>query len=191
VVAEEVRNLAMRAAEAARNTAGLIEGTVKKVGDGASLVEKTNMAFTELSNASSKVGKLVAEITAATHEQAQGIDQINKTVAEMDKIVQQNAANAEESAAAYSELDSQAESMKNVVNDLIRLVEKGGVKSTTTSREIRPREKSKPLGKLKIAAIPPPVRPVRMVRKNRPVTQVKKERPEDIIPLDDEKFEEF
>ena len=188
VVAEEVRNLAMRAAEAARNTAGLIEGTVKKVGHGATLVEKTNIAFTELSNASSKVGKLVAEITAATHEQAQGIDQINRAVAEMDKVVQQNAANAEESAAAASELDGQTEHMKDAVKDLVRLVGKGGGASTTTTLETRPPEKTKTLKKPKIAAIPPPAR---MMRKNKPVTQVKQERPEDIIPLKDDKFEEF
>ncbi|HVO68389.1 MAG TPA: methyl-accepting chemotaxis protein, partial [Syntrophales bacterium] len=100
VVAEEVRNLAMRAADAAKNTSGLIEGTVKKVKDGSNIVAKTNEAFVEVAVSTSKVGELVGEIAAASQEQAQGIDQINKAVMEMDKVTQQTAANAEESASA-------------------------------------------------------------------------------------------
>ena len=61
-MADEVRNLAMRAADAAKNTAGLIEGTVKKVKDGAGVVTRTNEAFSQVSGSSSKVGELVAEI---------------------------------------------------------------------------------------------------------------------------------
>ena len=86
VVAEEVRNLAMRAADAAKNTSALIEGTVKKIKDGSNLVTKTNEAFAEVAVSASKVGELVGEIAAASQEQAQGIDQINKAVAEMDKV---------------------------------------------------------------------------------------------------------
>ncbi len=97
VVANEVRNLAMRAAEAAKNTSALIEGTVKKVKEGSELVERTNGAFAEVSKSAAKVADLVSEIAAASSEQAQGIDQINKAVAEMDKVTQQTAANAEES----------------------------------------------------------------------------------------------
>ena len=96
VVANEVRNLAMRAAEAAKNTSALIEGTVKKVKEGSELVERTNGAFSEVSKSAAKVAGLVSEIAAASSEQAQGIDQINKAVAEMDKVTQQTAANAEE-----------------------------------------------------------------------------------------------
>ncbi|MCU0583737.1 MAG: methyl-accepting chemotaxis protein, partial [Syntrophales bacterium] len=86
VVANEVRNLAMRAAEAAKNTSVLIEGTVKKVREGSELVERTGGAFAEVSRSAAKVADLVAEIAAASSEQAQGIDQINKAVAEMDKV---------------------------------------------------------------------------------------------------------
>ena len=112
VVANEVRNLAMRAAEAAKNTPALIEGTVKKVKEGSELVERTNEAFSEVSKSAAKVADLVSEIAAASSEQAQGIDQINKAVAEMDKVTQQNAANAEESASASEEMNAQAEQMK-------------------------------------------------------------------------------
>ena len=122
VVADEVRNLAMRAAEAAKNTAGLIENTVKKVTDGSALVTHTNGSFNEMVEKVVKVGELVDEIAAASSEQAQGIDQVNKAVAEMDKVVQQNAANAEESASASEELNAQAEQMEGIVNDLVRVI---------------------------------------------------------------------
>jgi len=133
VVAEEVRNLAMRAADAAKNTSGLIEGTVKKIKDGSDLVTTTNEAFTEVATSASKVGELVGEIAAASNEQAQGIDQVNKAVAEMDKVIQQNASNAEEAASASEEMNAQAEQMKGVVGELIALV--GGSAKGVESRE--------------------------------------------------------
>jgi len=122
VVAEEVRNLAMRSADAAKNTSELIEGTVKKTKDGSELVSKTNKAFSEVSTSSSKVGELVGEISAASGEQAQGIDQINTAVTEMDKVTQASAANAEETASASEEMNAQAEQMKLFVGDLVALV---------------------------------------------------------------------
>ena len=123
VVAEEVRNLALRSADAAKNTAVLIDGTVKKVKGGSDLVERTSNAFSKVAESSSKVGELVSEIAAASNEQAQGIEQTNTAVAEMDKVTQQNAANAEESASASEEMNAQAEQMKGVVTDLVVLVE--------------------------------------------------------------------
>jgi methyl-accepting chemotaxis protein len=122
VVADEVRNLALRAAEAAKNTARLIEGTVKKVKDGSSLVVQSNEAFQQVANASNKAAELVGEISAASSEQAQGIDQINRAVTEMDKVTQQNAASAEESASASEEMNAQAETMKDMVGELVAMV---------------------------------------------------------------------
>ena len=124
VVAEEVRNLAMRAAEAAKNTADLIETTVSKVNDGSSLVETTNTSFSKVAESSTKVGSLVAEIAGASKEQANGIEQINITVSEMDKVVQQNAANAEESASASEEMRAQADHLNVYVSKLVTLVER-------------------------------------------------------------------
>jgi methyl-accepting chemotaxis protein len=86
VVAEEVRNLAMRAAEAAKNTAGLIEMTISRVKAGSELVGRTGAAFSEVAASSQKVGELLGEIAAASSEQAQGIDQVNKAATEMDKV---------------------------------------------------------------------------------------------------------
>ncbi|MBW2109024.1 MAG: PAS domain-containing protein [Deltaproteobacteria bacterium] len=115
VVADEVRNLAMRAADAAKNTAGLIEDTVKKVNAGSQLVTKTNEAFVEVAGAAAKVSDLVGEISAASNEQAQGIEQVNTAVAEMDKVVQQNAANSEESASAAEEMSAQAQELQSML----------------------------------------------------------------------------
>ncbi len=122
VVADEVRNLAMRAADAARNTSALIEETVKKVKDGSEFVCRTSKAFSEVSASAAKVAGLVSEITVASSEQAQGIDQINKAVAEMDKVTQQNAANAEESASASEQMNAQAGQMKTIAGELQRIV---------------------------------------------------------------------
>jgi methyl-accepting chemotaxis protein len=131
VVAEEVRNLAMRAADAAKNTANLIEGTVKKIGAGSELVNKTNEAFKAVAEKSGKVKNLVGEIAAASQEQAQGVGQVSTAVAEMDKVVQANAASAEENASASEELNAQAENMKGFVGQLAALV--GGAAVNDTS----------------------------------------------------------
>jgi methyl-accepting chemotaxis protein len=123
VVADEVRNLAIRAADAAKNTAGLIEGTLRKVRDGGDLLDKTNTAFAQVAGSAEKVGELVGEIAAASSEQAQGIDQINRAVSEMDKVVQQNAASAEESASASEEMNAQADQLTSYVQDLVVIVD--------------------------------------------------------------------
>ena len=122
VVADEVRNLALRAAEAARNTSEMIEGTVKKVMDGSGLVTITHDAFTQVAGSAKKVAELVGEISAASNEQAQGIEQVNVAVSEMDKVVQHNAAGAEEFAGASEELNGQARQMNEMVWALAALV---------------------------------------------------------------------
>jgi methyl-accepting chemotaxis protein len=118
VVADEVRNLAMRAADAARNTSHLIEGIVVKVKEGYGLVELTDKAFATVAKKASEVGALVSEISASSREQAQGVEHVNIAVAEMDKVVQQNAANAEEFASSSEQLSGQAEQMKVYVEAL-------------------------------------------------------------------------
>ena len=109
MVAEEVRNLALRAAEAAKNTSGLIEGNVQKINHGSTLVKKSREAFADVTDSTAKVGGFVSEIAAASNEQSHGIEQVNSSVADMDKVTQQNAANAEESASASEEMNIQAE----------------------------------------------------------------------------------
>ncbi len=131
VVADEVRNLAMRAAEAAKNTSALIENTINVVKRSSQLTDATREGFKENVEIAMKIGSLVDEIAAASDEQAQGIGQINKAIQEMDKVVQQNAANAEESASASEELNAQAITMKDVVAELESVI---GGRSNGNSR---------------------------------------------------------
>jgi len=133
VVAEEVRNLAMRSAEAAKNTASMIEESVKNSKNGVDIATEVSKVLEEIVGSVGKTTDLVSEIAAASQEQAQGIDQVNTAVNQMDKVTQQNAANAEESASASEELSAQAESMKEIVGQLVALV--GGNKSRNAKSE--------------------------------------------------------
>ena len=133
VVADEVRNLALRAAEAAKNTAQLIEGTTEKITHGTQLVARVDQDFAQVTDNAGKVGELVSEIAAASHEQTQGISQINSAVREMDKVTQTTAANAEETAASAEELSAQAQELKGVARGL-RAVLGGRVKARTPGK---------------------------------------------------------
>jgi methyl-accepting chemotaxis protein len=187
VVADEVRNLALRAAEAAKNTANLIEGTVKKVKDGSDLTAKTNEAFKQVADSANKVAQLVAEITAASKEQAQGIEQVNKAVTEMDKVVQQNASGAEESASASEELTAQAEQMKGMVGELIALV--GGATNgrRTTVPAISHVRHSPAMGGRLTRAHKPALLTAAATNSAGPAGHgARAVKPEEIIPLEDE-----
>ena len=122
VVAEEVRNLAQRAGEAARNTSALIEASVKNADNGVKISVEVAAALKEIAETARKVNDLSAEVAAASTEQAQGIDQISTAVTQMDSVTQQNAANAEESASASEELSAQAAQLNNMVAELIAMV---------------------------------------------------------------------
>jgi len=134
VVAEEVRNLAMRSAEAAKNTANMIEESVKNSKNGVDIASEVGKALDEIVQGIGKTTDLVSEIAAASAEQAQGIDQVNTAVAQMDKVTQQNAANAEECASASEELSAQADSMNEIVRELVALV--GGANSVDEKRTL-------------------------------------------------------
>ncbi len=184
VVAEEVRNLAMRSAEAAKNTAALIEDTVTKVQDGSELVHRTSTAFEQVTNSTAKVGELVGEIAAASGEQATGIAQINLAVAEMDKVTQQNAANAEESASASEEMNAQAETMDDFVRDLVGVVE--GASGQGESRSPR-RLASRSLTRPTMARPKSLVSPGNRGDASKSVLPRKGEvRPDQVIPFDDD-----
>jgi methyl-accepting chemotaxis protein len=115
VVAEEVRNLAARSAKAAKETAELIEGSVKKVEDGTGIANKTAEALAEIVDGVGKATDLVGEIAAASNEQAQGIAQVNQGLGQIDQVTQQNTANAEESSSASEELSSQAVQLREML----------------------------------------------------------------------------
>ncbi len=122
VVAEEVRNLAQRSAEAAKNTSGLLEGSQKSAEDGVRATGQLVEILNEIGENVKKVSTLVGEVSAASAEQAQGIDQVNTAISQMDQVTQQNAANAEESSSASEELAAQATQLKSIVNELTSLV---------------------------------------------------------------------
>ncbi|MGA1825246.1 MAG: methyl-accepting chemotaxis protein [bacterium] len=115
VVAEEVRNLAGRSAKAAKETAELIEGSVKKTENGADIANKTAEALNEILTGVTKASDLVGEIAAASNDQAQGIAQVNQGLGQIDQVTQQATANAEEGASAAEELSSQANQLKGLL----------------------------------------------------------------------------
>ena len=176
VVADEVRNLAMRAAEAAQNTQDLVETTVTRIRQGSELVDKTKDGFAQVADSIGKVAALVAEIATASSEQAQGIVQVNQAVSEMDKVVQQNAANAEETAGASAEMRTQAEEMNEHVSVLVGLIS-GQVNENGDRAKASTRPKS---------ALPHAARKQMLGR-----TQVCKLTANPVVPRDETNFDSF
>ncbi|MDH7600554.1 MAG: methyl-accepting chemotaxis protein [Armatimonadota bacterium] len=117
VVAEEVRNLAMRSAEAAKQTAELIAGSVKNSEEGVIVNQDVTNNLNEIYNQITKVNEVVAEIAAASRQQAQGVEEINQAVSQLEQVTQQNAATSEEMASAAQELSSQAEELRSIVRN--------------------------------------------------------------------------
>lgn len=115
VVADEVRSLAMRAAEAARNTSNMIEQSVHNANNGVALAEEVGAILSKIVEGVGSTNSFVTKIAQASQEQSQGIEQISKAIQQMDSVTQQNSASAEESAAA-------AQEVSNVVNQLVDLV---------------------------------------------------------------------
>ena len=115
VVAGEVRNLAQRSAQAAREIKTLIEDSVGKVDVGSTLVESAGETMAEIVSAVPRVTDIMGEIASASDEQSRGIDQVGLAVVEMDRVTQQNAALVEESAAAAAALEEQASRLTEAV----------------------------------------------------------------------------
>jgi methyl-accepting chemotaxis protein len=116
VVAEEVRNLAQRSATAAKETAAMIEGSIRRTGTGVVIAEETSSALAEIVANSTKVNDLIGEIASASKEQAEGIRQINTGLSQVDQVTQQVTAGAEESASASEELSSQSLQLKQMLD---------------------------------------------------------------------------
>jgi methyl-accepting chemotaxis protein/methyl-accepting chemotaxis protein-1 (serine sensor receptor) len=122
VVADEVRNLAQRCAQAAKDTASLIEESVLKSGDGKAKADRAAIVIKGITTDSRRVKELVDEVNAASVEQTRGIEQIAQAIAQMDRVTQGNAAAAEQGASAAQELRSQAENLNTVVEQLTAIV---------------------------------------------------------------------
>jgi methyl-accepting chemotaxis protein len=130
VVAEEVRNLAGRSAQAAKDTSAMIEANIELSANGVSITEKIKEALSEITAQAKKVNLLMDEIVAASQEQSQGIDQVNKAIVQIETVTQQNSANAEETAATSEELSKQAQNMREITRQLSEMV------NGTTVKEI-------------------------------------------------------
>ena len=122
VVADEVRNLAKRAAEAAKNTSELIEGTVTKVKAGSGIVVNTSRNFAATKADSGKIASLISEISGASAEQDKGVGQISSAINDIDSITQSNAANAEETAAAAQDVDTQIGEIRELAENLTKFI---------------------------------------------------------------------
>ncbi len=122
VVADEVRNLAQRSAQAAKDTAALIEESISKSNEGSTKLQRVTDVIRAITDSATKVKTLVDEVNLGSQEQARGIEQISKAIAQMDQVTQSNAANAEESASASEEMSAQAEALNNIVLQLRSLV---------------------------------------------------------------------
>lgn len=182
VVAEEVRNLAQRSAEAARNTADLIEGSVKNADNGVAISREVGQVLGEIADGNRKVNDLVAEIAAASNEQSQGIEQINQAVTQMDQVTQSSAANAEESASASEELSAQAQELNNMVLELQAVVG-GGAATSAAGPKTHLRFRADHTAPRTASSAKAPARKV--------VAKVDK-RPEEVIPLtSDEELARF
>ena len=218
VVADEVRNLAMRAAEAAKDTSKLIEETKTKVRGGSEIVEKTNEAFAQVAEETAKVAGLIGEISQSTAEQANTIDEVNKAVSQVDMVTQQNAAASEQIASASEELTAQAGTIKSTASELMTIVR--GVSATpepepSPSRDLelkrppmrragraeKPRQSgtqtlpAPAAGRKKSPATAPKPKPVgtatRLSAPAAVTVEPGKASAAEIIPMDDEDFEDF
>jgi methyl-accepting chemotaxis protein len=116
VVAAEVRNLAQRSAAAAKEITTLIAASVDKVETGTKQVDQAGATMHEVVNAVKRVTDIMAEISAASHEQSSGIEEVNKAIVQMDNVTQQNAALVEEAAAAAESMQGQSDALHAAVN---------------------------------------------------------------------------
>lgn len=135
VVAEEVRNLAARSANAAKETTDMIEDSIKKAEEGRKIAGDTAEALNKIVTEIEEVTNLVNDIAIASNEQALGIEQINQGIMQISEVVQNNSATSEESAAASEELSGQAELLKDMVS---RFKLKHHVESYSNSNGINP-----------------------------------------------------
>ncbi|MFY1850080.1 MULTISPECIES: methyl-accepting chemotaxis protein [Achromobacter] len=161
VVAGEVRSLAQRSAQAAKEIKGLIEDSVTKVGAGSQQVERAGATMQEIVASVKRVTDIMGEISAASEEQSSGIDQVNRAVSQMDEVTQQNAALVEEAAAAAGSLQEQAQRLAEAVavfkinaGDVIEVPARQLAQQHSAPRVSAPKEENAPAAAAPAVAAP-------------------------------------
>jgi len=199
VVAEEVRNLAMLSADAAQNTANMIEESVKKADGGVKITEEVAMSLNKIVERAGKVGEIISEIAAASKEQSSGIEHVNVAVVQMSQVTQRDAAISEQCASASQELSDQAAALSEMVRTF-KLSDGQGREGDVHNQEAAEKHQrraapaphlpsprrlaviSDRLGRHKIKEARAEIIPAKLV---------KAVSAEDIIPLDDDEINEF
>ena len=200
VVAEEVRSLALRSAEAAKQTAQLIEESQKNAGNGVTAADDVKKILSQIVDGVNKVSQLAKEITVSSNEQAQGVQQINAAVSDVDQVTQANAGISEEAASASEELSGQAKEINELVHVLADIVGIPRSASGTPAPAGPSRAKQQPgalparkkgvgasatqTGKKQLA---PPKAKAGSAQKGKPAAA----EPAEIIPFDDDESENF
>jgi methyl-accepting chemotaxis protein len=141
VVADEVRNLAQRSAQAAKDTAALIEESIAKSNEGGTKLGRVTEVIRAITASAARVKTLVDEVNLGSQEQSRGIEQISKALGQMDQVTQDTAASAEQSASASEEMSAQAEALDHIVATLRSLVGSDG-QETRSPRGQRPAQPS-------------------------------------------------
>lgn len=178
VVAEEVRNLAQRSAQAAKDTTVIIESNIDLSENSVNIAKAVKDSVESIAEQANKVSDLLEEISVATNEQAQGVEQINKAVSQMEMALQSNAATADQSASASRSLQEQAINVRDIVDSLVALVD--GTDAVNKGKKlIAPSIKKKSVA---VAAKPAPKKIVTKAPAPAPKSAPS---PESVIPLDD------
>lgn len=179
VVAEEVRNLAQRSAEAAKDTANIIENSIEEVKKGNQITEETNKSFEDILEKVKKTGDIIGEIAIASKEQSSGINQLSEAMSQVDSVTQVMASNSEESAAASEEMNAQAVTMQQTVSDLAGIF---GITTNTSRRST---------GFQVNASVAPTIRKTSTKSFSVAPKRVTSREPSHVLPLDDDDLKEF
>jgi methyl-accepting chemotaxis protein/methyl-accepting chemotaxis protein-1 (serine sensor receptor) len=173
VVADEVRNLAHRSAQAAKDTAALIEESIAKSNEGNRKLQLVAGSIQQVTGSATQVKVLVDEVDVGSQEQSRGIEQIAAAVTQMETVTQRSAASAEESAAASEELAAQAQTLYDIVERVRNLVGGSGEAPARVNRSERPASRT------------PTSSPVQRIAHSAPAAIESRSHVRDGFPLDD------